>query len=120
MSTEREPYIYAGDLNAEELLAWLEHRLYVVKCFVKQKAAMDSDLISAASWGREVSGCFEQGVLLGVRTSQESTLPTEVCLVQKQISELRYFLKNFGLQLKGFQVEDPQEAQTGNPRSIDL
>ncbi|MFQ6257670.1 hypothetical protein ACLMPK_18310 [Yersinia enterocolitica] len=46
MSAEREPYIYAGDLNAEELLAWLEHRFNVVKAFVRKKAAMESDLVS--------------------------------------------------------------------------
>lgn len=120
MSAEREPYIYAGDLNAEELLAWLEHRLYVVKCFVRQKAAMDSDLMSAASWGKEVNGCFSQGFLLGVRTSQESNLPREVCLVQKQIFELQVFLNSFEIQPKVYRGVNPQAEQTGNPRSSDL
>lgn len=117
MSAEREPYIYAGDLNAEELLAWLEHRFNVVKAFVRKKAAMESDLVSAAFLGREVIGCLDKGGLYGVRTSQESTLPTEVCLAQKQISEFREFLNNFGIQLKGFQDEDLPAKQTDSPHN---
>ncbi|MFA3778628.1 hypothetical protein Q2T71_08470 [Yersinia sp. 1652 StPb PI] len=117
MSTEREPYIYAGDLNTEELLAWLEHRLNVVKAFVRKKAAMESDLVSAAFLGREVIGCLDKDGLYGVRTSQESTLPAEVCQAQKQISEFREFLNNFGIQLKGYQGEDLPAKQASSPHN---
>lgn len=117
MSAEREPYIYAGDLNAEELLAWLEHRFNVVKAFVRKKAAIESDLVSAAFLGRDVISCLDKGGLYGVRTSQESTLPTEIYLAQKQISEFREFLNNFGIQLKGFQDEDLPAKQVNSPHN---